>query len=149
MRLVFSFHFFSFFVLFYWSIVALQCYVSFCCTMKGSSYTYTYISPSWTSLPPPPIPLIQVITEHQAELPVLYSRFPLASYITHGSVYMSILISQFIPSPLLPMSTCLFSTSTSLFLPCKQVHLYHFSRFHIYTLTYDICFSLSDLLHSV
>ena len=49
--------------------------------------------PSWTSLPPqPPIPPIQVITERQAELPVLYSRFPLAICFTHGSVYMSILI---------------------------------------------------------
>ena len=26
---------------------------------------------------------------------------------------------------------------------------YHFSRFHIYVLIHDICFSLSDLLHSV
>ena len=31
----------------------------------------------------------------------------------------------------------------------KQVHLYHFSRFRIYALIYDICFSLSDLLHSL
>ena len=28
-------------------------------------------------------------------------------------------------------------------------HTYHFSKFHIYALIYDICFSLSDLLHSV
>ena len=35
------------------------------------------------------------------------------------------------------------------FLPCKLVHLYNFSRFHIYALIFDICFSLSDLLHSV
>ena len=48
------------------------------------------------------------------------------------------------------VSIHLFSTSMSLFLPCKPVHLYHFSRFHIYGITtYDICFSLSDLLHSV
>ena len=47
------------------------------------------------------------------------------------------------------VSICLFSTSVFLFLPCKPVHLYHFSRFHIYALIYDICFSLSDLLHSV
>ena len=47
------------------------------------------------------------------------------------------------------VSISLFSTSVSLFLPCKQVHLYHFSRFHIYALLYYICFSLSDLLHSV
>ena len=39
----------------------------------------------------------QVITDHQAELPVLYGSFPLALYFIHGSVYMSILISQFIP----------------------------------------------------
>ena len=47
------------------------------------------------------------------------------------------------------VSIRLFSTSASLFLPCKPVPLYHFSRFHIYALIYDICFSLSDLLHSV
>ena len=50
------------------------------------------------------------------------------------------------PSPLpLSVSIRLSSTSVSLFLPCKPVHLYHFSRFHIYVLIYYICFSLSDL----
>ena len=44
------------------------------------------------------------------------------------------------------VSICLFSTSVSLFLLCKQVHLYHFSRFHIYALIYNICFSFYDLL---
>ena len=43
----------------------------------------------------------------------------------------------------------LFSTSVSQFLPCKPVHLYYFSSFHIYALIYDICYPLSDLLHSV
>ena len=67
---------------------------------------------------------------------------------------MSIPISQFIPPPpprhFAPLvSICLFSTSVSLFLSCKPVHLYHFSRFHVYALIYNICFSLSDLLHSV
>ena len=33
--------------------------------------------------------------------------------------------------PSLPVSTVLFSTSASLFLPCKLVHQYHFSRFHM------------------
>ena len=28
-------------------------------------------------------------------------------------------------------------------------HLYHFPRFHLYVLIYNICFSLSDLLHSL
>ena len=30
----------------------------------------------------------------------------------------------------------------------EMVHLYHFSRFHMYVLIDEICFSLSDLLHS-
>ena len=47
------------------------------------------------------------------------------------------------------VSISLFSTSVSLFLSCKPVHLYPFSRFHIYVFIYDICFPLSDLLHSV
>ena len=85
----------------------------------------------------------------------LYSRFFLVIHFIHISVYMSIPISQFItpppPASRFPplVSICLFSTSLSLFLPCKPVHLYHFSRFHIYALIYNICFSLSDLLHSV
>ena len=29
------------------------------------------------------------------------------------------------------------------------LYQYHFSRFHIHALIYDICFSFSDLLHSV
>ena len=35
--------------------------------------------------------------------------------------------------------------SAFLFLPCKWVHLHHFSRFHIHALIYNIYFSLSDL----
>ena len=67
-------------------------------------------------------------------------------YFTHGNVYVSMVLSQFIPSsrsfpPLCPKSVLYFA---SVFLPCKQVHQYHFSRFHMYALIYDICFSLSD-----
>ena len=76
-------------------------------------------------------------------------------YFIHISV--SIPISQFNSPPPPPqpshfpplVSIHLFSTSLSLFLPCEPIHLYHFSRFHIYALIYDICFSPSDLLHSV
>ena len=39
-----------------------------------------------------------------------------------------------------PASTHLFSMSVSQFLPCKQVHLYHISRFHIHALIYDFFF---------
>ena len=56
---------------------------------------------------------------------------------------MSIPISQFIPPPLPPLvSIHLFSTSVSLFLPYKPVHLYHYSRFHIYALIYVFVFLL-------
>ena len=46
---------------------------------------------------PHPIPLVQVITEHQAELPVLHSDLPLATCFTHGHVYVSLLLSQSVP----------------------------------------------------
>ena len=83
----------------------------------------------------------------------LYSRFLLVINFIDISVYMSIPISHFIPPPpsCFPplVSIHSFSTSMSQFLPCKPVPLYHFSMFLIYALIYDICFSLSDLLHSV
>ena len=39
--------------------------------------------------------------------------------------------------------------SASPFVLCKYVPQYYFSRFHIYMLIYYICFSLSDLIHSL
>ena len=47
--------------------------------------SYVYIYPSFLSFPiTPPMPPLQVITEHRAELPVSHSSFPLASCFTHG-----------------------------------------------------------------
>ena len=60
------------------------------------------------------------------------------------------LFSQFvIPCPTIARQTSLSSALVYLFLPCKKVHQYHFPRFHIYALVYDICLSLSDLVQSV
>ena len=64
----------------------------------------------------PPLPT----TEHWVEIPVSYSKFPLALYFTYVSVYVSMLLFQFIPpSPPHTVPTSPFSTSGSLFLPCK------------------------------
>ena len=112
-------------------------------------YIYTYIL-SLLSLSTA-IPPLQVITEHRAELPVLYSSFPLAIYFTHGHVHMPVLLSQFV-TPSLPT---LCSQVRSL-----HLHLYSCSAnkfistifldfIYIYMLIYNICFSLSNLLQSI
>ena len=72
--------------------------------------------------------LVSTVQQSEVEFPVLYSRFSLLIYFIHISVYMLIPISQFIPPNFSPL--CLFSTSMSLLLSFKPVHLYHFSRFH-------------------
>ena len=77
-------------------------------------------------------------------------NFPWVSDFAYGNEYVSMILSQFVPlSPSPTVSKSLFSMSTSPLLPCKQVH--HLSRFHIYiyALIFNICLSLSDLLHSV
>ena len=91
-----------------------------------TSHMHTYIL-SLLSLPStvlflynPPIPPPRSSQSTNAELPVSYSSFTLAIYFTHGSVYMSVLVSQFIPtSPSYPVPTSPFSMSASLFLPYK------------------------------
>ena len=107
-------------------------------------YIYTHI-PSLLHLPPTLLILpLWVVTKHRAELPVLCSCYPLAIYFTFGSVYMSMLLSQFVPA----------YPSPSL---CPQVHsqrlrlysclvprfirtFFFFFRFHIYVLAYSNCF---------
>ena len=114
---------------FNWSIVTLQCCVSFYCSSKRIGRVYTHI-PSFSSPTTPSHPkrssqstgwgclcLQDVPTSH-----VVY---------TWQRVYVSP-ISQFIPPLLPPCAHILFPMSVSLFLPCKQVHLGHFSRFHMY-----------------
>ena len=101
--------------------------------------------------------ILQVLISHQFYFIYFFYFFIfLVINFIHISVYMSIPLTQFSTPPSPPyrsfphlVSICLFSTSVSQLLPWKPAHLYHFSRFHIHALLYDICFSLSDLLHSV
>ena len=66
-------------------------------------------------------------------------------------IYMCQCCSLSLSHPVLPL-LCLQVSSLHLCLcccPADGFHQYHFSRFHICVLIYSICFSLSDLLHSV
>ena len=73
---------------------------------------------SWASLLLP-IPLLNVITEYQVELPMLYSNFSAAIYFTHDNVCISMPLSV---CPIFSFPCCVhksISTSVSLFLPWK------------------------------
>ena len=112
---------------------------------------YAYICPHIPSLLSLPIPPLQVIAKHQANLPVLCCCFPPANYFTYCSVYTSMLLSLHLSFALPPhvIKSILY---VYLFIPAPQLGSsvpFSFFRFHIYALAYGICFSLSDLLHSV
>ena len=84
--------------LFNWRIVALQNCVGFCQTSTWISHRYIYV-PSLLNLPPNTDPFPLLLGCHRAlfELPESHSKFPLAICFTHGSVYVSMLLSPFIP----------------------------------------------------
>ena len=71
--------------------------------------------PSWISpQPPSPSHPSRLSQSSGSELPASYSEFPLAVYFTHGGVYVSVLLSQFVPpSPSPPLSLTLSSMSAS------------------------------------
>ena len=97
------------FFFFNWKIVALECCVVSAVQQSESARSMHIFHPSWASLPSP-ISLLQVVTAHQAKLPVLCSSFPLATHFIH-----TMLLSQFIPpSPSPAVSTSPFSTSALL-----------------------------------
>ena len=147
-------------MLFCTSLLEYNCFTMVCQFLLYNKVNqlYVYIYPHISSLlplpPTLPIPLLQVVTEQRADLPVLCGCFPLAIYFTFGSVYRSMPLCHFVPAYPSPS-------------PCPQVHslrlhlyscpaprffrtiFFFFFRFHIYVLAYGICFSLSDLLHSV
>ena len=80
---------------------------------QSESAICIHIFPYPLPLEPPshlPIPPIQMVTKHRADLPVLCNSFPLAIHFIFGNVYMSVLLSHFIPaspSPLCPQARSL------------------------------------------
>ena len=88
-----------------------------------------------------PCPTSQGNHRAVAEIPVLYN-FSLTICFTHGNVYMPILPSQFFPpSPSPAVSTSPFSMCAC---PENRFISTIFSRFYMYSLIYDICFSLTS-----
>ena len=119
---------------------------------QPQAYTCPHIPSLLSLLPILPISPLQVIAKHGADLPVLCCCFLPANYFTFSYVYMSMLLSLRPSFPLLPhvLMSILY---VYLFIPAVQlgssVPFFFFFRLHIYALAYGICFSLSDLLHSV
>ena len=91
----------------------------------------------------------QLTTEHWVEFPMLYNGFSLIIYFIHriSNIHTSNAISNsFQPSSLF-VYIHFFFKSVFLSLLCKYDHLYHFSRFHIYTLTWYLFSFWLTLLH--
>ena len=94
-------------------------------TEPTNTHTHTHTHTSLKHLPLErpfrPFPQSTPLGHHRAGwAPCVYSSFPLAIYFTYVSVYMSVFVSQSVPPSLPPtVSTSPFSTSASLFLPCK------------------------------
>ena len=94
------------FLLHYWSIVDLQCWVSFRCTAKWGSYVYTCIYSFFSLFPYRPLQ-----STEQSSLGYIVG--PCYLSILYIVVCMSVPISQFIPLSI-PGNQSLFSTSETL-----------------------------------
>ena len=113
---------FIFLIALYWSIIASQYCVSFCCTTKGISHIHTHVPispPSWASLPSS----LSHPSRSSQNIQLISLCYAAASHqptILHSVVYICRCYSHFTPaSPSHPMSSSPFSMSTSLFLPCN------------------------------
>ena len=111
---------------------------------QSQVYMHPFTLESPSHFPPHPTPL----GSHRA--PDLSSLcytadFHWLSNFTHGNVYVSMLLSQFVPPSSSPSaSTSLFSMSASVLLPCRQFHQYHLSGFHIYAILHSVSQALGS-----
>ena len=106
----------------YWSVIASQYCVSFCCTTKWISHMHTHVPispPSWASLPPS----LSHPSRSSQSTELISLCYVAASHqptILHLVEYICQCYSHFTPASLSqPMSSSPFSMSTSLFLPCN------------------------------
>ena len=135
--------FFHLFI-FSWRIIALQYCVGFWNVSTWTSHRHCVSPTHWTSLLP------SLSQSARFELHASYSKIPLAIYFTHGTIHVSMLVSPFIS--LSPFPTVSKVCSVCLCLHCcpanRFIGMYHLSRFDMYVLIHNICFSFSDLLYS-
>ena len=110
-----------------------------------------YVSPLPLKPPSPshPVPPLQVITECQAGLPMLYSSFHQLSTL-HMTVSMSVLLSQFIPPsfsllcPQIPsLHLCLYSCPANRFISTTSLGSIYMSLYMIFV------FLFLTLLHAI
>ena len=106
--------------------------------------------PSLPDLPPISFPTPPV-AEPQFEFSGSYIKFPLAICFTYGIVNFYVTLSIHLPLSLLSSH----HVHRSVLYVCFSIAALQINssvpsfRFHIYALAYDICLSVSDLLHSV
>ena len=122
----------------YWSIVALQCCVNFCCKKQQDEWAIgVYASLFFGSA--------SYLGHHRA-----LSRVPCATrqalisdlLYTWSSICMAVPVSQFIPPhPAPPLCVHTFVLYVCVSISALQIaHLYHFSRFHISNIIWYLFF---------
>ena len=105
---------------------------------------HTYVL-SLLNSPPTPFHLLRLSESTGFELHVSHSKSPLAVYFIYDNVRVSILLFRLS----LSFPHCAHMSSLCLCPHCHPANVNHLSKFHIYAFIYNICFSLSDLLHIV
>ena len=133
---------------FYWNIIASQCCASRWHTAKWTGRTMYPLH-----LEPPSHPSsCHPSGHHRAPswTPCTTQQPPTSHLFYAWYVYMPMLFSQFVPpSPPLAVSASLFSVSLIAALQIRLISTIFLDSTYICALIYEICFSISDLLHSV
>ena len=152
-------YFIYLFIYFLTSLLEYNCFTMLCQFLLYNKvnqlciYIYPHILTLLHLSPTLPVPPLQVVTSHRAGLPVLCGCFPLAIYFTLGSVYMSMPLSHFVLAYYPPSRVLKSILNVRIFIPVLALgsseQFFFFFTFHICVLAYSICFSFSDLLHSV